>query len=59
MDERRYKYMKEDFGDLPVTLDHLTVYLNFSGAFVEASNRLEMTARQQLRELLQNCDELK
>ncbi len=51
MNERRYKYMREDFGDLPITLHHLTIYLNFAGDAVEATNCLEMTALQAMREL--------
>jgi len=51
MGERRFKYMREDFGDLPVTLNHLTMYLNFAGDFVEATNCLEMTAMQPMHEL--------
>lgn len=51
MEEKRYKYMREDFGDLPVMLDHLTIYLNFVGDYVEAANCLEMTASQTMKEL--------
>ena len=51
MSERLFKYMREDFGDLPVTLNHLTMYLNFAGDFVEATNCLEMTAKQPMHEL--------
>lgn len=32
MSEQRCKYMREDFGDLPVTLHHLAIYLNFNFA---------------------------
>ena len=42
--DRRFKYMREDFGELPVLLHHLTIYLNFLNDRVEASNLLEMTA---------------
>src|SRR5512143_2001231 len=51
MSERLFKYMREDFGDLPVTLNHLTMYLNFAGDFVEATNCLKMTAKQPIHEL--------
>jgi len=42
---RRFKYRREDFGELPVDLHHLTIYLNFKGDTVEARNVLDMTAR--------------
>ncbi|MHC1741840.1 MAG: DUF3458 domain-containing protein [Syntrophobacteraceae bacterium] len=44
MAERTFKYRREDFGELPVTLHHLTIHLNFLENCVEASNCLEMTA---------------
>jgi aminopeptidase N len=47
----RYKYLREDFGELPVRLEHLTIYLNFLEDAVEAVNCLRMTARQDLAEL--------
>ncbi len=48
MTEQQYKYRCEDFGELPVKLNHLTIYLNFLGEFVEATNLLDITARQRL-----------
>jgi aminopeptidase N len=48
MTERTYKYRREDFGELPVTLHHLTIHLNFAGDAVEATNCIEMTARNRL-----------
>ncbi|HYA31604.1 MAG TPA: M1 family metallopeptidase, partial [Thermodesulfovibrionales bacterium] len=51
MTGRQYKYRREDFGELPVTLDHLTIYLNFSGDYVEAANCLGMTARGDLDQI--------
>lgn len=51
MTDRRYKYIREDFGELPVKLQHLTLYLNFAGEFVEATNCLEMTALLNFRTL--------
>ncbi len=44
MSDRIFKYRREDFGELPAHLDHLTIYLNFLEGMVEASNRMEMTA---------------
>ncbi len=51
MSQQRFKYMRGDFGDLPVTLNHLTMYLNFAGDYVEATNCLEMIARRPMHEL--------
>jgi aminopeptidase N len=48
MTEHHYKYMREDFGELPVKLNHLTIYLNFLDEFVEATNVLDITAKQSL-----------
>lgn len=44
MAERKWKYRREDFGELPVVLHHLTIHLNFLDGFVEATNGIEMTA---------------
>jgi aminopeptidase N len=40
-----FKYMRGDFGGMPVVLKHLMIYLNFLEDRVEASNLLDMTAR--------------
>ena len=40
MPNERYKYLREDFGELPVRLEHLTIYLNFLEDRVEAVNCL-------------------
>ncbi|MCU0586987.1 MAG: DUF3458 domain-containing protein [Syntrophobacteraceae bacterium] len=45
MTERAWKYRREDFGELPVVLHHLTIHLNVLDGIVEASNVLDMTAR--------------
>ncbi|MEN6486671.1 MAG: M1 family metallopeptidase, partial [Syntrophobacteraceae bacterium] len=58
MPERQYRYYREDFGELPVNLHHLTIYLNFIGGKVEADNCLEMTARRDLREIRLDAREL-
>jgi aminopeptidase N len=61
---RQYKYRREDFGPLPVTLHHLTIYINFvrsgnaEGDVVEASNCLEMTARHDLDEIALDANNL-
>ena len=59
MSGQRYKYMRGDFGDLPVILNHLTIYLNFAGDYVEAINCLEMTARKAIHELILDANGLK
>lgn len=51
MTEARFKYMREDFGDLPVKLRHLHIHLNFVGDAVEARLCLEMTALTEFEEL--------
>jgi len=51
LQEKKYKYKREDFGELPVKLDHLTIYLNFLDNFVEASNILHMTAKRPMQEI--------
>ncbi len=58
MTERKYKYRREDFGGLPVTLRHMTIRLNFTGAAVEATNCLEMTAGQTLEEVILDAKDL-
>ena len=46
MAEQSYKYRREDFSELPVKLNHLTIYLNFLDEFVEATNLLDITSIQ-------------
>ncbi len=48
MPDDRYKYLREDFGELPVCLNHLTIRLNFFEDRVEAVNCLEMSAAKDL-----------
>ncbi len=45
MTGQRYKYRREDFGELPVTLRHLTISLNFLAGHIDADNCIEMTAK--------------
>lgn len=51
MPNEKYKYLREDFGELPVSLEHLTIYLNFLDDRVEAVNCLRMTARTEIHTL--------
>lgn len=48
---RQFKYQREAFGDLPVRLEHLTIYLNFKNEAVEARNCLRMTASRPIDEI--------
>ncbi len=48
MTDRLYKYRRGDFGELPVMLHHLTIYLNFLETYVEVTNCLEMSAKEGL-----------
>ncbi len=51
MAERHFRYRREDFPELPVKLNHLTIYLDFRADFVEATNCLDITARQPLESI--------
>ncbi len=53
-----FKYTREDFDDLPVKLNDLTIYLNFTESAVEATNCLEMTAARDLNELSLDASDL-
>ncbi len=55
---RQYKYRREDFGRLAVTLHHLTMYINFIDGSVEARNCLEMTAEQDIDEIALDANSL-
>ncbi|SPF47876.1 Peptidase M1, membrane alanine aminopeptidase [Syntrophobacter sp. SbD1] len=48
MPDEKYRYLREDFGELPVQLQHLDIYLNFLSDRVEAVNYLRMIAVQEL-----------
>ncbi len=50
--ESHYLYRREDFTELPITLNHLRIFLDFRNGFVEAVNRLHMTARQRLDQVV-------
>lgn len=56
---RKFRYMKKDFKELPVSLRHLTIYLNFIDGRVEAMNTLEMTANKDLEEVRLDAEDLK
>ncbi|HXW69658.1 MAG TPA: DUF3458 domain-containing protein, partial [Dissulfurispiraceae bacterium] len=55
---RQYKYRHDAFGRLPVTLHHLTMYINFTAGSVEARNCLEMTAEQDLEQIALDANSL-
>lgn len=54
----RFKYMREDFGDLPAVLKHLTIHLDFQDQWVEVGNLLEMQVASECRTLELDADEL-
>jgi len=58
MEARRFKFRREDFGDLPVSLRHLNVYLNFLEDRVEAANCLQMIAAKDLDEIHLDANDL-
>ena len=51
MPDTKYKYLRSDFGELPVRLEHLDIYINFLADRVEATNCLRMTAERDLESL--------
>ncbi len=51
VNSKPYKYMREDFPGLPVTLNHLTIYLNFLDESVQAHNCLDITAVEPLERI--------
>ncbi len=55
---RQYKYRRDDFGPLAVTLHHLTMYINFAANSVEARNCLEMTAEREIDEITLDANSL-
>ena len=59
MAEISYKYRSKDFGELPVILDHMNIMINFLEDRVQAINNLEMTARQDLAELMLDARDLR
>jgi aminopeptidase N len=52
------KYKREDFGELPVKLNHLTIYLNFADDRVAATNLLDMTAKSALESIVLDAKDL-
>lgn len=56
---RKYRYMRKDFGELEVKLNHLEISLNFFEDRVEVDNLLDMTARKPLDEVKLDARELK
>ncbi|SHF31958.1 aminopeptidase N [Desulfacinum infernum DSM 9756] len=44
MNTRRFKYMRSDFGELPLKLHHMDIILRFFEDRVEAENRLHLEA---------------
>jgi aminopeptidase N len=55
---RQFKYLKEDFGELPVKLEHLTIYINFAGDRVDARACLQMSAVNALDEIQLDAKDL-
>ncbi|MGA2027560.1 MAG: hypothetical protein ABSH17_10920, partial [Syntrophobacteraceae bacterium] len=58
MPSEKYRYLREDFGELPIHLEHLDIYLNFLNDRVEAANCLRMTARQELDRIALDAGDL-
>ncbi|MGC8491852.1 MAG: DUF3458 domain-containing protein [Syntrophobacteraceae bacterium] len=51
MPDAKYNYLRSDFGELPVRLEHLDIHINFLDDRVEATNRLQMTAAHDLESI--------
>lgn len=51
MPERRFKYQSEDFGPMPVTLNHLDIYLSFLPDLVAGRICLDITALGELAQV--------
>jgi len=56
--ERKFKYMREDFGELKIKQNHLTLSINFKDDRVEVTNILDLTANENLGGIRLNADEL-
>ena len=55
---KKYKYMRSDFGRLPVRLLHMDMFLNFIEDRVEVKNALELKANKDIENLVLDADEL-
>jgi aminopeptidase N len=55
---RKFKYVREDFGPLPVKLNHLTISINFTDSGVEGLNTLDMTAIEELDSIVLDASDL-
>ncbi|HSW62955.1 MAG TPA: M1 family metallopeptidase [Dissulfurispiraceae bacterium] len=58
MAEKNHKYRRENFAEMPLKLEHMTMYINFIEDRVDATNCLEMTARCELHEIVLDAKEL-
>lgn len=58
MTDTSYKYRREDFAELPVTLEHMTMRINFIGDRVDATNCMTMTSRRELHEIALDAKDL-
>ena len=58
MKRQEFRYRRSDFRPLPVALEHLDIHLNFAEGYVEASGRLRMTPRTELRDITLDAREL-
>lgn len=58
MAEKNHKYRREDFAELPVKLEHMTMRINFIDSRVDGINCLEMTARHEFQEITLDAKDL-
>ncbi len=58
MEERKFKYLREDLQELPVGLHHLRIHVRFSIDWVSASNCMEMIAKKSLDRVVLDANNL-
>ncbi len=58
MPNEKYRYLRKDFGELPVHLEHLDIYLNFLNDRIEATNCLRMTAAREIDRIVLDARDL-
>ena len=51
MTSNEFRYHRDDFGPLPVALQHLDIVLNFINGVVRAASVMHLVARETLEEL--------
>lgn len=58
MSTQTYRYNRADFAPLPVSLDHMCIFLNFVEERVEGTNVLRLTAREPIEQITLDAKQL-